>query len=149
MTEQKNVSLPDDQADYLEEEGLSASNLLQEKIKERRNRSNYSQLYIDNEYSAMTISLTNFPSVVDSRDPEKGRMPIPLYKNQEGELVEEPPVYKDEDHSNEEDVTVWKREDNDEICKVKVENWEEHRDFSLIHTQPDTNAHILLDPKRM
>lgn len=149
MSNQKNVSLPDDQVEYLEEEGLSASHLLQEKIEEVREEQMFNQLFLNQEYGAMIVNLRNFPPVVDSRMPDKGEMPVRLYENQEGELVEEPPVYKDEDHSNEEDVTVWKRKDNDEICKVKVENWEEHRDLSLIYTETGNNAHIILDPKRM
>jgi len=149
MSNQKNVSLPDEDLNYIEEEGLSASKLLQQKIQERRERDKFSQLHINQEFGEMVISLRDFPSVVDSKNVEDRQIPIPLYKNGDGKLVEEPPVYKDEEYSNEKDVVVWRKDDNDKICKVKVENWEEHRDISLIYTQPDADGSILLDPKRM
>lgn len=148
MTTTISATISDDQAEFVEEEGVSKSKLLQRAIEQERKerRGGYSQISISQEYNDLVLTLRNYPTPVDSKNTEDAQYRIPLYKNPEGELVDRPPIKK-EDHK--EDVKLVKREDNDEICAVEVKNWEDHRDISLLYGEKSEDPYVVLDPKKI
>lgn len=148
MTETVSATVSDDQKEFIEEEGLSQSTLLQKAIERERQKrkEGYGQISVSQERSKLTVNLRNYPIPVDSKKPEDSQYPIPLYKAPEGELVDTPPIEKT---VRDEDVAVIKREDTEEICGFEVGNWEEHYNVSLIFGEEAEEPYVVVDPPVM
>lgn len=148
MTVTISATISDDQAKFVEDEGLSKSALLQRAIeKERREKEEgYGQINVREEYNTLNLSLRNYPTPVDSKKEDDRKYPTPLYKNEEGELVDFPPIEKEE---VKEDVKLVKREDNEEVCGVEIKNWEEHSHLSLVYSEKSEDPYVVLDPPEL
>lgn len=148
MTKNVSATISDEQAKFAEEEDISLSKLLQKAIERRKQEkeTGYGQVNISEDYNTLTLSLRNYPTPVDSRKPEDSQYPVPLYKNDEGELVEMPPVEKEE---VKDDVTLIVRKDDGEVCGAEISNWEEHRDFGLVYSANSDSPYVVLDPPRL
>ena len=145
MTTTISATISDEQAEFVEEEGISKSKLLQRAIEKERieREEGYGQVNVTQEYGELVLSLRNYPTPVDSKKTEKANYPIPLYKNPDGELVDMPPV---EEEEAKEDVKLVRRQDNEEVCAVKVKNWGDHSNISLIYAEKSKDPYVVLDP---